>query len=144
MLRVEGSIDIARSPGSVFELASDVDKVSLWLNGVVATKKVTDGPLQKGSQIEHVHHFLGKGFTSRYETTEYEANERLAFRTVSGPVHLTSTTTYDAIEGGTRVHQVVEGDPRGFFKVAEPILLKFVRRQLDSSLANLKDLLEAG
>ena len=142
MLKVESSIDIARSPEEVFALAGDVDKVGLWLNGVVGSKQLTDGPLRKGTEIEHVHHFLGKTFSSRYETTEYEPMERLAFRTTSGPVELTSTTTYEEIEGGTRVHQIVEGDPRGFFKVAEPVLVRFVKRQLHGSLENLKDLLE--
>ena len=53
-----------------------------------------------------------------------------------------TTVTYEPVDGGTRVHQVAKGDPRGFFKVAEPVLVKLVRRQLKGSLENLKDLLE--
>ena len=143
MLRVEVGIDIARSPEEVFAFASDVDKLPLWLTGVIEAKQITEGPLRKGTELEHLHTFLGKRFSARYETTEYEADRRIAFRTISGPVDLETTITYEPIEGGTRILQVAEGDPRGFFKVTEPVLVKLVRRQLKGSLENLKDLLEA-
>ena len=143
MLRVEASVEIARPPEEVFAYACEVDNLPLWLTGVIEAKQTTEGPLRKGTELEHVLTFLGKRFTARFETTEYEANHRIAFRAISGPVDMETTVTYELVAGGTRVHEVAEGDPRGFFKVAEPVLVKLVRRQLEGSLQNLKDLLEA-
>lgn len=37
----------------------------------------------------------------------------------------------------------LEADPGGFFKLAEPILVRIGKRQFESDLANLKDLMEA-
>jgi hypothetical protein len=44
--------------------------------------------------------------------------------------------------GGTRMTQVVEGEPGGFFRLAGP-LLEAGRRQFKADLETLKDLLEA-
>ena len=143
MLRVEASVEIARSPEEVFAYACEVDNLPLWLTGVIEAKQITEGPHRKGAELEHVLTFLGKRFTARFETTEFEENERLAYRTISGPVDMETIVTLEPVNGGTLVREVAEGDPRGFFKVAEPILEKLVRRQLEGSLQNLKDLLEA-
>ncbi|MQA99879.1 MAG: hypothetical protein GEU78_06240 [Actinobacteria bacterium] len=53
-----------------------------------------------------------------------------------------SVQTMEPAASGTRITHTAEGDPRGFFKVAEGALEKIVRRQLTASLGNLKDLLE--
>ncbi len=39
---------------------------------------------------------------------------------------------------------VLQGEPGGFFKLAEPLLGRMNQRQWDTNLANLKDVLEMG
>ena len=39
---------------------------------------------------------------------------------------------------------VGRAEPGGFFKLAEPIVIRMAKRQLETDFANLKDLLEAG
>jgi uncharacterized membrane protein len=144
MLKVEAGVEIARPLEEVFAFASEVDNLSLWLTGVIEANQITEGPLREGSQLEHVLHFLGRRFRARFETTEYESNRRMAFRTISGPIDMETTLSFEPVAVGTRVNEVVEGDPRSFFKVAELVLVRIVRRQLEGSLENLKDLLEGG
>ncbi len=50
---------------------------------------------------------------------------------------------FEAVNGSTKVTMVGEAEPGGFFKLAEPIALRMTQRQLETSLSNLKDLLEA-
>lgn len=38
---------------------------------------------------------------------------------------------------------MLEAEPGGFFKLAEPIVARMGKRQVDTNLANLKELLEA-
>jgi hypothetical protein len=38
---------------------------------------------------------------------------------------------------------VVEGEPGGFFRLAEPLVVRAVERELRNNLATLKDVLEA-
>jgi hypothetical protein len=51
--------------------------------------------------------------------------------------------TFESVAGGTRVDLILEGEPGGFFKLAEPVLVNLAKRQFDAALANLKDLMEA-
>jgi uncharacterized protein YndB with AHSA1/START domain len=143
MLRAEATTEIARTPEEVFAFATDVERLPEWMTGLIDANQLTDGAVQKGTRFEHVVQFLGKRFTAGFETTEYEEGRRIAFRTTSGPIDMETTVTYEESPGGTRVHQIVTGNPRGFFKVAEPVLVRLVERQLKGSLENLKDLLEA-
>ena len=143
MLRVESTVEIDRPVEEVFAFGCEVEKLPLWMTGIIEARQTTPGPVQKGTEFEHVMHFAGKRFTSKFETIEFEENRRMAFRTISGPVDMVATMSYEDSGTGTRIHEVVEGDPRGFFKLAQPVLVKLVGRQLDASLGNMKDLLEA-
>ena len=60
----------------------------------------------------------------------------------SGSFPITFTRMVEPIDGGTRVTAIVEGDARGFFKLAEPLLARMVRRSVDSDYRNLKRILE--
>jgi hypothetical protein len=44
---------------------------------------------------------------------------------------------------GTQVTFLLAGEPGGFFKLAEPVLMQILQRQWQTNLANLKDVLEA-
>jgi hypothetical protein len=47
------------------------------------------------------------------------------------------------VEGGTKVTFRGEGDSGGFFKLADPLVSRMAKRQLEADAANLKDLLES-
>ena len=143
MLQAESSAEIGRPPETVFSFLAEVDNLPLWATGVVEANQLSPGPLKEGTELEHVLSFLGKRFTARFETTQYEPNKRLAFTTISGPIHLETVITLQPADGVTTVRYMALGETRGFFKVAEPVLVKIATRQLQSSLGNLKDLLEA-
>ena len=49
----------------------------------------------------------------------------------------------EPIEGGTRVTETYQAEPGGFFKLAEPLMVRMGKRQFQSDLDNLKDLMEA-
>ena len=51
--------------------------------------------------------------------------------------------TMEPAVGGTRLSIVVDGELDGLFKLAEPMVVQSVKRQLDADFGTLKDLLEA-
>jgi hypothetical protein len=76
--------------------------------------------------------------------TAREPNLRHSHRSTGGPLEQEYTSTFEETAGGgTRVTQVVEGEPGGFFRLAGPLLERAVRRQFRADLGTLKDLLEA-
>ena len=75
--------------------------------------------------------------------TAFEPNRRLAFD-MTGPFPVTMTFTFEPKADGTRVEQVVDAEPGGFFKLVGPLLVTAAKRQFQNDLDNLRDLMEAG
>jgi hypothetical protein len=56
---------------------------------------------------------------------------------------MTGGYALDRVDRATRLTATGELDAHGFFKVAEPVFARVAGRELEASLGNLKDLLEA-
>jgi hypothetical protein len=65
-------------------------------------------------------------------------------KSTAGPFPFEIHVGFEPAEGGTQINASIDGEPRGFFKLAEPLLERALKRQFDSDLANLKDMMEAG
>ena len=51
--------------------------------------------------------------------------------------------TLEPAENGTQLTLVIEGQPGGFFKMAEPLVVRLAKRSYEEDLNNLKEMLEA-
>lgn len=85
---------------------------------------------------------LGRRIEIASELTAYEPLRRVGFRSTSGPIPLEGRYSFEPDAEGTKVTFTLQGEPGGFFKLAEPIVARSTQRQWDTNLANLKDLLE--
>src|SRR5262249_24597308 len=100
------------------------------------------GPIGVGTTFRTVVMFLGRRIEGEVEITEYEPNRSFAEKTRSGPFPLESRVRFERVEGGTRVTDTHVAEPGGFFKLAEPLLVKMIKRSFEADLANLKELME--
>ena len=76
--------------------------------------------------------------------TSYEPNRRYTDRAVGGPVpNQEWYYTFEQVSEGTRLTRAVEGEPGGYFKLADPLIERALKRQVRNDLETLKDLLEA-
>ena len=96
-----------------------------------------------GTTFSDVVKFLGRRIESIWEITAYEANRKVSFKSTSSPIPAKGGYTYESVAGGTKVTFGGEVEPGGFFKLAKPIIALEGKREWKSSLANVKDLLEA-
>ena len=87
--------------------------------------------------------FLSRKIEMYGEYTEYIPNKKFACKSISGPFPAGGSLTFEEVDGGTKVTQITEVEPRGFFKITEPLLIRMFKRQSEAELANLKDLLES-
>ena len=106
-------------------------------------RPTSDGPLGVGSTVVYVGKFLGRSYESPSKYTEYVANERLVSMTTAGPFHLEVENALDSVGGGTRLTAVYRGESRGFFKLAEPVVIRLTKKHFETAAENLKELLEA-
>jgi uncharacterized protein YndB with AHSA1/START domain len=142
MLRAEVSTTIKRPVEEVFAVISDASKDERWISSVSETTQTSDGPIGEGTTWHSVSKFLGRRMEMDITYTEFEPNRRLAFD-MTGPFPVTMAFTFEPESDGTRVEQVVDAEPGGFFKIVGPLLVAAAKRQFQNDLDNLRDLMEA-
>ncbi len=143
MARVEASVLISRPVEEVFEFATDPKNDLLWQSGAAQAEQTSEGPIGVGTTYRDVTQFLGRRIEGTSEVTHYEPNRRMDYKIAAGPMKLEQSTTFESVGDGTRLTVVLEGETGGFFKLAEPLVIRMSQRAIEVSLANLKDLLEA-
>jgi hypothetical protein len=101
-------------------------------------------PLQPGATLVYAGTFLGRRYRSPVVCTGLTENKRFATKTSAGPFHLEVDITLEPSADGTRVTNTCRGDSRGFFKLAEPLVVRLTRKQSEAAFDNLRTLLEEG
>ena len=143
MARAELGVTIKRPVEEVFAAMSDASKNTQWVSAVSEVTKTSDGPIGVGTTYHSVGRFLGRRIESDITYTEFEPVRSYAFESTT-PFPLTATFTYESVADGTRVEQVVEAEPGGFFKLVGPLLVTAAKRQFQNDLDTLRDFMEAG
>jgi uncharacterized protein YndB with AHSA1/START domain len=133
---------IGRSPAEVFAALQDLEKMPLWNSTLSEVRKTSDGPLAAGSTLVYVGRFLGRGYESPSEYTEFEQDKSFVSKTTSGPFDLEVATGLEDVDGGTKLTIQARGESRGFFKIAEPVVVRLTKRSFENAYDNLKTLLE--
>lgn len=140
MIKIERSIVIDRPVDEVFALVTDGSKASGWQRGLEAVEGRTD---LVGSQYTEVRKLMGKEMKSTMEVSTYEPDSRWVTRVVKGPVPFEVTVTFEPSGGGTRMTTRIDGQPTGFFKVAEGMFRNQLEKSIDEDTLRLKGMLEA-
>ena len=143
MARFDVSTTIKRPVEDVFAVMSNVENNPKWSSVALEAEQTSPGPIGVGTTARVVAKVLGRRMESDFEVTEFEPNRKFVSQSKSGPFPLQVSVTFEPIEGGTRVNTTIEGEPGGFFKLAEPLIVSVSKRQSQSDLDNLKDLMEA-
>jgi uncharacterized protein YndB with AHSA1/START domain len=134
---------IDRPVRDVFAALVDVDRAPDWNPGVTEVRRTSDGPVEVGSTIVYVGRFLGRNFESSSKCTEYVAGKKFTSKSASGPFDLEVASYLESVEEGTKLTTVYRGESKGFFKLAEPVVVRLVKKQFETATENLKALLEA-
>jgi uncharacterized membrane protein len=143
MAIAEVSTTIKRPVEDVWAVISDVGNNPKWSSFALEAKQTSPGPIGVGTTARFVSKFLGRRMDSESVVTEFEPNRRVSWENTSGPFPLRGSTALEETDGGTRVTGTIEGEPGGFFKLAEPLVITMAKRSLKGDLDNLKDLMEA-
>ena len=143
-IREELSVVIDRPIEEVFAFATEPENEPLWQSTSLETEQTSGGPVGVGTTFRNTSKFLGRRIDSTYEVTGNEPPRRRCVRVTSGPIPGSGCYLFEPAEGGTRFTQRFEAEIGGFFRLAEPLVGRAIRRQMEADMATLKDLLEAG
>jgi uncharacterized membrane protein len=143
MAKIEAGVVINRAIEEVFAFAGNVENNPQWQSGVLEARITSEGPMGVGTTYRYVNQLLGRRIETDGEITEYEPNRKYSFKSTSGPFPIEGGFTFEAADGGTKVTLAVAADIGGFFKLAEPLVVRAIKRQFETDLSTLKDILEA-
>jgi uncharacterized membrane protein len=143
MKKLESSITINRNLEEVFTTVADFNSHAAWRTGLIAASLTSEGPVQAGSTYKYNMKVMGKEIETTGQIEAYQPPAHYGWKATSGPFPMSGDVKCEPTSGGgTRVTETVEVDPGGFFKLAEPLLVKQQQSQMQKDLQQLKALLE--
>jgi uncharacterized membrane protein len=142
---IRTEIEIGRPRDEVSAFASNPDNATSWYENIKSVEWEIPRPVAVGSRIAFVAKFLGRRLAYTYEVKEMVPGERFAMSTAEGPFPMETTYVWeDVADGSTKMTLRNRGQPRGFSKVALPMMAGAMRRANRNDLIRLKTILEAG
>ncbi len=142
MVRIEIGLVINRLTEDVFAFVSNSENLPQWRATTTEVKKTSEGPTGVGTTFRSAGHFLGRQIEGSFVVTDYAPNRTYATKNTTGPFPLAIRYTLEPVGGDTQLIFVAEGEPGGFFKLAEPLVVNMAKRQFEADLHNLKELME--
>lgn len=141
MIKVEKSIVINKPVEEVFNFVTGADNYTKWQ---AAVEQVIEGGLRNtvGSQFTEVRRFMGQEMRTTLQLIEFVPNAKWAAKVVKGPVPYEVNMTFQSVAGGTKVTTCVDGEPKGFFKLAESMVAGQLEKSLADDELKLKEILE--
>jgi len=133
---------IGRPVAEVFAVSQDVTKMPMWNPGMSEARIEGGGPLEPGATLAFRSTFLGRTYDSQAVCTVLIEDKQIATKSTGGPFYLETDTTLEPVDGGTRVTSNYRGESRGFFKLAEPLVVRLARKHFETACENLRTLLE--
>lgn len=143
MIKLDFSETIKAPVERVFEYATDPDTAAEWQDGVIESKKTPGGQTRTGTTMRTVRVLMGQRLESTAEVTEFVPNQKYALKSTGGPVEFNLQQTFAPEGEGTRLETHVEMEPGGAMQVAEPVVARSLREQMENNTRKLKEILES-
>jgi uncharacterized membrane protein len=142
MAKFEASVLINRPIDEVSAYVMDIRNWPKWNSSLPEAEQTSEGPLSVGTTFRGVSQFLGRRMEWTSVVTEYEPNRKIGQKIAAGPMSMEQTLILEPVGAATRFTLESEGEFGGLFKLAEAIVNRQARAQMESNLAELKKTLE--
>jgi uncharacterized membrane protein len=144
MINVEVSTIINRPVTEVFAYVANFENHPKWETDFQEVKLLTSSPAGVGTTYQCVLNMPGQTATSKFEITEYVANQKIAFvGEPAGPAIPKGSYLFESAGSGTKITSLPRPEFRGFFRFLEPMMTGYIRKNNIAHLSKLKQLLEA-
>jgi len=119
MIKLFSSTLIERPIKQVFDFVSTPENDFKWQYGTLATASLpkTTGTLR--TFFRSIGHLMGRRNLSTFEVTEYEPHKKYGFKSLTGPVHSTTSYILENVNGWTRIRISIQASAPNFFKVTK-------------------------
>jgi carbon monoxide dehydrogenase subunit G len=144
MINLDLGVLIDRPMKEVFAFISNPANMSKWNVAVVSLEQVSPGAVGVGTKFKSVGEMMGRRIEGEMQITAYEPDTKCSFQVNAGPMQVNMNLTFKTVGTGTKISLNAQGNPAGFFKLAEPMMAGRVKGMMEENLARLKSVLEKG
>jgi carbon monoxide dehydrogenase subunit G len=143
-VQAANEILIERPAAAVFAFLADAENDARWRPGVVDIARVAGEGAGAGTRYRQgVKGPGGRRIDADIETTMFEPERRVGFRTTAGPVRPEGSYELTPEGAATRVRFTLEAELRGLKVAMAPAVRKAMTSEV-GHLENLKRILEGG
>jgi len=142
MARIRGEILINRPVEMVFDYVADQRNEPIYNPKMLRSEKITDGPIGVGTRFRATARSGWRAVEMLIEITEYDRPRRLGSRTTMASVDVNGGSTFEPVDGATRMSWSWEVSPKGPLRLLSPLVARLGRRQEQTIWTGLKAQLE--
>ena len=142
MINLDLGALIDRPVKDVFAFVANPNNMSKWNSVVLSLKQITPGAVGAGTKFKSVGEMMGRRIEGEMQVIAYEPDTKCGFRVNAGPIQVNMLLTFKTVGTGTKISLNAQGNPAGFFKLAEGVMTGRVKSMMEENLARLKSVLE--
>jgi hypothetical protein len=143
MSRIEEGIEINCPVEKAFAFTTDAGNWNKWQSIIPEAEQTSPGPVGVGTTFRGTNRMMGRTMQWTASTIEYEPSKKFGKNITSGSVFIEQHNTYVPTEKGLRFTIAYDLKVNGFLKLLSPVMVSTMRKELQKSLVNLKQILEA-
>jgi len=138
MIRLQETIEVPRPIDEVFAYASNFSNTAQWDPGVVASRKISQGPVGVGTEFALRVRFGPRSIPMTYVVREYGPPKRVVLEGKGDSIHALDDIGFAPTPGGTRITYKADISMLGAFSVVEPLLKGALDRVGKNALRGLR------
>ena len=142
MINVDLGTLVDKPMKDVFAFVANPNNMSKWNSAVVSLEQITPGEVGVGTRFKSTGELMGRKIEGEMQVTAYEPETKCGFQVNAGPMQVNITITLKTVGTGTKLSLNAQGNPAGFFKLAEPVMQGRVKSMMEENLERLKSVLE--
>lgn len=144
MINLDLGVLIDRPVKEVFAFITNPQNMSRWNSAVVSLEQLTPGAVGMGTKFKNVGEMMGRRIEGEMQVMAFEPDAKYGFQMQAGPMQVNMLMTFKTVGTGTKLSLNAQGNPAGFFKLAEGVMAGRVKAMMEENLARLKTVLEKG
>jgi len=144
MIQFEISTLIDRPVQEIYTFLSNPLNLPRWQTMILDVQQISKGPMGPGATFSTRGEMLGRRIEGIGEIVEFEPPLKFGYQASAGPITVRVGFALKPVGSGAKVTLSARGEPGGMFKLAEGMLARQVKSQMEENLVRLKRLLESG
>ena len=142
MIQLNDTIMISRSPSEVFAFLADLNNIPKWQAEVVTSNVITTGPTKVGTRFTEEVKMGPMRSTANCEVTGFSPDRMMSLKAISPSIDYEGRVFVEPWEKGAKLTLAGTVQPKGFWKLMQPMLKGEFKSGIKKELIAIKEILE--